>query len=70
MRQLAAVVLVAIAAVSAYSLRDRELSLPVYDAAGDCPSGMKSCGSICCNKTEACCTKSDGTKFCDEGRCP
>ena len=35
-----------------------------------CSEGMKACGDQCCNKNEACCTKADGTHYCDSGRCP
>jgi hypothetical protein len=36
----------------------------------DCPDGTRSCGERCCGEKEACCTSSDGTKYCDSGRCP
>jgi hypothetical protein len=36
----------------------------------DCPEGLRACGDQCCGPKEACCTRSDGTHYCDSGRCP
>lgn len=36
-----------------------------------CGEGQKACGSGCCGSRDACCTKADGTNYCDPGgRCP